>query len=186
MRGAALAGIAGFILISNSGVTQTIRLMLRDHSILYPGGATPTLSWTLAEPVLEPLAADADAVVSTEDLEAIWFLDRLDFVLDRDHLLQGRAKPEFSVDGKIMAQMIGGTEPLRRVIACHETGLLIAMRWALASYKMAPETADFIRKTLEPVPLPDRSGLVAFRWDNSDGPVAGECPGLPPEGEPVT
>ena len=186
MRGAALAGIAGFILISNSGVTQTIRLMLRDHSILYPGGATPTLSWTLAEPVLEPLAADADAVVSTEDLEAIWFLDRLDFVLDRDHLLQGRAKPEFSVDGKIMAQMIGGTEPLRRVVACHDTGLLIAMRWALASYKMAPETADFIRKTLEPVPLPDRSGLVAFRWDNSDGPVAGECPGLPPEGEPVT
>ena len=59
------------------------------------------------------------------------------------------------------------------------------MRWALASYKMAPETADFIRKTLEPVPLPDRSGLVAFRWDNSDGPVAGECPGLPPEGESV-
>ena len=180
-----LAGCAAFILLTNSAFTQTLRLVMRDNSVLYPGGPTPTLSWTLAAPALAPLAAEADVVVSTEDLEAIWFFDRLDYVLDRDHLLQGGTRPEFSVDGKIMAQMIGSTESLRRVVACHPTGLLIAMRWALISYKMTPETAAFISGTLLPIPLPERTGLVAYRWDNSTGPVAGECPGLPPEGEPV-
>lgn len=179
VRTLAWAAVIGFIVLTNNAFVDSARLLTRDNTVLHPGGPTPTLSWSLAEPVLEPLAADADAVVSTEDLEAIWFFDRLDYVLDRDHLLQGRAKPEFSVDGKIMVPMIGGTESLRRVVACHPTGLLVAMRWALQSYKMAPETAEFIRETLEPVPVPERSGLVAFRWDASSRAEAGECSGIP-------
>ena len=185
LHGLTFAGMVGFILLANSGFTQTLRLLARDQAYLYPGGPTPTLSWAHAAPTLAPIAAEVDAVVSTEDLEAIWFLDRLDFVLDRDHLLQGRPKPEFSVDGKIMAQMIGSTESLRRVVACNETGLLVAMRWALTSYKMAPETAEFIRHSLEPVPLPDRTGLVAYRWSNASGVRLSGCPGLPVQGEPL-
>jgi len=169
VRGLAWAGAIGFLVVTNGAFMQSARRLMRDQSVLYPGGPTPTLSWQLAASTLRPLASEASAVVSTEDLEAIWFLNRLDYVLDRDHLPRNTESAEFWLDRRVMARTIGETASLQRVMECHPSGLLIAMRWALASYKMKPETADFIVQTLAPVPLPERTGLVAFRWSRPAG-----------------
>ena len=179
LRWVAALGLVLFLVVTNHAFVRSGRLMLRDPQFLYPGGQTPTLSWSLAQPALAPVIAESDVVVSTEDLEALYFFDRLDYVLDRDHLRQGAPKPEFTVDGRIEAQMIGEESSLRRVVACHESGVLIAMRWALSSYKMAPETSEFIRRELEEVPLPRKSGLVAYRWHGRVPAAARRCEGLP-------
>jgi hypothetical protein len=164
-----------FLLGVNGAVQQSARRVMRDQRFLYPGGPTPTLSWELAATTLRPMASTAATVVSTEDLEAIWFLGKLDYVLDRDHIPATDGSREFAVDRRVMARVIGETESLRAIIACHSSGLLVAMRWALNSYKMAPETAAFIVETLEPVPIPERSGLVAFRWQHAAGTSLPAC-----------
>lgn len=91
--------------------------------------------------------------MSTSD-EAFYFLDRLDYVLDRDHLRQRTQRPECAMGPRIRTPMIGETASLQRVAECHPTGLPVAMRWALGSYKMAPETASFITENFESVQLP--------------------------------
>jgi 4-amino-4-deoxy-L-arabinose transferase-like glycosyltransferase len=185
VRGLAVAGIVGFVLLANPAFLETLRRSLRDQSFLYPGGTTPTLSWALVEPALEPIADSVATVVSTEDLEAIYFLDRLDFVLDKDHLHQGSEKPEFTMDRRINAQMVSRPESMARIIECSPSGLLVAMRWALdTDYKVPAPTAALIRERLRPVPLPSESGLVAFRWETPAEGGLPACPSPPSGGTP--
>ena len=182
VRRAALAavalGLAAFAVANTPALMRTIEVLRRDHRFLYPGGPTPTLSWRLAAPTLRPIVDSVETVVSTEDLEAFYFLGRASFVLDRDHLNQGSRLPEFSVDPRIRTPMVSERASLERIVACSPSGVVVAMRWALrSSYKMPRETAEFIESRLTPVPLPKASGLVAFRWE-SPAIDAAACDGL--------
>jgi hypothetical protein len=171
-------GLAAFAVANTPALMRTIEGLRRDHRFLYPGGPTPTLSWRLAAPTLRPIVDSVEAVVSTEDLEAFYFLGRASFVLDRDHLNQGSRLPEFSVDPRIRTPMVSERGSLERIVACNPSGVVVAMRWALrASYKMPRETAEFIESRLTPVPLPRESGLVAYRWE-SPATDAAACSGL--------
>ncbi|HET7585015.1 MAG TPA: hypothetical protein VFK13_08910 [Gemmatimonadaceae bacterium] len=170
------AGIVLFIFATNSAFMVTVRQLREDPEYLHPGGPTPSLSWRHFAPTLRAEADSVRTVVSTEDLEALYYVGRLDYVLDRDHLYQGGAHPEFTVDRKIGVPMISDTTSIRQLMACEPSGVIIAMRWAMqTAYKVPPATAAMIRSEMREVPLPPESGLVAFRWDSTHAANAPPC-----------
>lgn len=182
LRGAVLGGVVTFAALSHPALVRSARGLLADPTLRHPGQGAVTLSWSRAAPVLRPLAQEAGTVVATDDLKAIYYLDRLDYVLDRDHLHEDRPsdvgpRPEFSIDRKIDRPMVSEPQSLERIMACSETGLVVAQQFALDTpYFVPKETRAFLLERGEPVALPPESGIVAFRWHTPRDRLAVDCP----------
>jgi hypothetical protein len=189
---AGVAGVAGglaaalavaFSIATNNGVVRTARLVVADPS--FRDSITVeqfgTLSWTRASAALAPLVAAADAVVVTEDVKALYYLGRADFVINQDHLfedldLAGEPREEFSVDPKIDVPIVSRPDSIDRVARCHANGLVVAQTGFLKADWIVPaDTRAHLLARLEPVPLPEAWGVTALRW-TTPAPASGpEC-----------
>lgn len=185
LRDLAIAGVVAFAALSHPALIRSARGLWIDPSVRHPGQGDISLSWSRAAVVLRPLARQADAVVATDDLKAIYYLDRLDYVLDRDHLYEDRPpdlgpRPEFSIDTKIDRPMVSQPASIARIMACHETGLVVAQQFALdTSYFVPRDTRAFLLEHGEPVALDPQWGLVALRWHTPREQLASDCPPKP-------
>lgn len=184
-RDVILGGLALFVVLSQPAILRSARSLRLDPSFRHPGQGKISLSWSRAASVLAPLAQQSGAVVATDDLKAIYYLGRLDYVLDRDHLFEDRPaeigpRPEFSIDVKINRPMVSEPRSLARIMACSESGLIVAQQFALETEYFVPEpTRRFILAHGEPVALPPEWGIAAFRWKTPPDQLARDCPPRP-------
>ena len=127
--------------------------------------------WEAARPLLEPISDSVQVVIGEPDLKMLHYLGELDFILYAGHLAGvtdgGRPtlSPEFSVFRKVGRPTISSPASIDLLISCYESGLIVAERhvWKWR-WGVPEETAAFIREHTEPVELPDRTKLVAYRW----------------------
>lgn len=169
---AATALAAAFFVLANHAWLRTARLVAADPS--YRDAITaergPTLSWSRAAAALAPLVAAADAVVVSEDVKALYYLGRADFVINQDHLfedlpLSGEPREEFSVDPKIDVPLVSRPDSIDRIARCHATGLVVTQTGFLnAAFIVPPETRDHLLARFERVELPEEWGVTALRW----------------------
>lgn len=182
LRDAVLAGVVGFAALSHPALIRSARGLLLDPTLRHPGQGDISLSWSRAAAVLRPLAEEAGTVVATDDLKALYYLGRLDYVLDRDHLYEDRTpelgpRPEFSIDTKIDRPMVSEPSSIARIMACSETGLVVAQQFALDTPYFVPrQTRAFLLEHGEPVALAPEWGLVALRWRTPREGLARDCP----------
>lgn len=172
-----LLATVAFAIPGNRAFLRTAHLLTRDPSFTHPGMGSDTFSWSQSSARLKTLADTVDVLVSTEDTKALYYLGRLDYVIDKNNLLQRRGRPEFSVDKKIAVPMVSKPESIRAIIACHDSGLIVAQTWSMGTdWKVPPDTADYIIAHTERVHLPEKWGMSVFRWRTQYKGSSENCP----------
>ena len=172
--------VAGFALVANRALLETARLVrVGDPTLSFPGmiHAEGTLSWSRAAERIAPLLAGADAVVASDALKALYYLGRVDYELNRDHLSGGDAlRPELSLDGPSGRPVVSEPATLRRILSCHTSGVVVAERrlWG-APWSVPSETVRLLEAHTAPHELPPEWGIVVQTWNVPLGSEAA-CP----------
>lgn len=186
VRAAVLAGVALFALAANPALARTVKSWTLDPSYRHPGMTTGTLSWARAAGALQPVLREAGAVVATDDLKSLYYLGRLDYVVNLDHLHEDRMPgqgpwAEFTPDAKLDVPVVSTSDSLRRIFACYAEGVVVAQHWALATDTVVPpETAKFLETCCESIELPREWGIAVWRWRTPASELARDCPPGPP------
>jgi 4-amino-4-deoxy-L-arabinose transferase-like glycosyltransferase len=121
--------------------------------------------WELALDPLRSAAARSQVILCSNDLKPLYYLGRPCVPISATLLhTRKRILPEFSL-GPTGRPVISRPESMARLMRDHPSGLVIIERfhWRHPAY-VPPETADYLARHLEPVPLPPQSRLLAFRW----------------------
>jgi len=168
---ATVAAVVLFAGVGNRAFVKTQGLLTRDHSYAFPlqwAGDGP-ISWARAGEELAPRLDQADVVVSTEHVKALYYLDRVDYVvrpavLEREASEDGSAE-EFLIDSRFARPLISTRASLERIVHCHESGLFVGerMKWNNPA-QLPPSLTEFIGTSLTPIQLPSRWGITAYEW----------------------
>ena len=164
----ARAWIAAAILfaIATSGATAQLYKTIR-------GSGVP--NWGMAAAAVRPIADSSDAVITSADLQALYFLRRNDFFL----MAWRGEQAEFAPSRGTGTPQISTPRSLQRVIECNASGLiLIERRHWRTSWVVLPATADFIEANTTQLPVPDASHLMAFQWRRAPGREFVTCDSL--------
>lgn len=163
LAAAALLVLAGlFALRANRSFTYATELITQsdaewEHEIAYRGEA----DWQAAAPVLRDYVEDANVVVSSIELKAMYYFGRQDVLLSRDYI----RNEEFVTFRKMRRPAISTPESLALLMSCVPSGLvLVEERQWRKPWGVLPETADLLERRAERIPLPAHARLHAFHW----------------------
>jgi 4-amino-4-deoxy-L-arabinose transferase-like glycosyltransferase len=162
--------IVAFLFLGNGALPAFLRMMSpAPEQVNSPKPYRGKSDWAAATPTLDSLAAQAAVLISYSHLKPLYFLNRMDLVLQRNHLQAGGEwLPEFGVLNLVRRPVISTPESLARVMECHATGLVLIEPFGWRSPAGVPgETADFIEQRLRAVPLPLEWRIMAFTWSES-------------------
>jgi hypothetical protein len=167
--------IGGFFIINNPGLENTLKIIL-NRPVSSPNGKPLyweiyNTNWTDAsDKVFKSLAAQASVVVTTQGLHSLYFLGDYDFDINATRLsdLPENMRSEFQIDPRTGRQIISTAESLKLVIECFPDGLIVAHRrgWEHPG-RLNHETASLIKKLAQPIPLPEKWNLIAYKWEHS-------------------
>jgi hypothetical protein len=167
--GAALAGILIFVLGSNRAPVLTVRMLTVQDGDASVYGWQP--NWIEAAAALRPLADSSTVVLSSWPLASLYYLDRVDISLHASELTTDAGRlPEFAVPNWYLARhTISEPASLTRLLACEPSGLVIVegSHWR-NPWQVNDDMANQMVAQLELVPVPERWGLLVFRWRAAD------------------
>jgi hypothetical protein len=161
-----VAAIFGFAMLGNYAFLTTARLLTRDHQVSFPlmGPKDGALSWSQAAAKLKRIASDVEVIVASDDLKAIHYLGRVDYVLSPNSL---RSLPEFTPNRFTNAPMVVSVDAIKTIMKRHRSGLFIVQSMSLG------QTATSLPRLLatrlvagqaELIDLPNEWGIIAYRW----------------------
>ncbi|MDQ3604931.1 MAG: hypothetical protein M3418_01880, partial [Gemmatimonadota bacterium] len=176
---ALLLGAALFAAIGNGAFAYAYRMLTVpdsewDMDKLYRGEP----DWTSVAPILGPIADSSAVVVTSTELKALYYLGRLDVLLNANYLANQRGvAPEFAPFAKHNRPVISTPESLQRVIDCFPSGLVVVERgqWR-RPWGVLPAAADLLEQHTTTIALPESSRLRAFRWSTPAGTPMTRCP----------
>ena len=166
-----------FLILANGAPARTLLkpfgISLRDDAVL--------VDWSSGKTLLEPRLHDAAVVLSPSDVQALYYLDRLDVVVNASRLTEYGGR-EFSRDPRTGKVVISTPESLNLVIDCSPSGLFLTdpVSWQ-AAWAMPHATANVVENRLTAIELPPDLKMLAFSWQHPT-PAAppAECDKLPP------
>jgi 4-amino-4-deoxy-L-arabinose transferase-like glycosyltransferase len=132
------------------------------------GANTSRSDWNSASATLNQLSRGTDALVTSSDVKALFYLDRVPYDLSATHLFTTRGRAdEFTPSSKTGKPMISTPASLARLVHCYASGLVIVEQehWR-SDWQVTPAVADYLESQLVRVPLPPEWRLLAFRWSN--------------------
>jgi hypothetical protein len=133
--------------------------------------------WRAAAVELDDRVREAEVVLASSEINALWALGRVDLILRRSTTRAGVLR-EFAHWRKVPVPVISTAESLATVMACTASGLVVVewMHWR-NDWGVPDGAADFIEENLEVVPVSERHGLMVFAWENEATPARAEdCP----------
>jgi hypothetical protein len=185
----AAEAVAVVWLIAANAASIRTPLMLADITI---PPERPPPRWELAKPVLEPLMKDADVVLVSSELEALYFLGSYDVLISKSRIGEragaiGRVEaPEFSRDTRTGRPLISKPPSLEKLMACNRRGIIITSIYRWRHDPMLDDAmADLIVQHADPVELPKGSRMMAFTWDREPTEHEG-CPAIHGDAAPTT
>jgi len=173
--GALLAGCVLFAMIGN-GAFPTVVRMLAPSSGATPRPFRGQADWGAAAEQLRAIADSVDVVVGSSDMKSIYFLGRVDYILEAQRLyINGEWTPEFTIHAKLDRPAISKPESLSRIMQCEPSGLIVTEygQWKQTWGIPAP-MADYLVANTERILESDEWRIRAFRWDRSM-PGTAEC-----------
>jgi hypothetical protein len=172
-----LVGIAIFAAIGNPATASyPIKMMIRGD--VGSGWDRQHPDWVAAGAALAPEVAQADVILASYDVTAVYALNRLDYLLRRVGTAE-RDRTDFSIRGKTKVPVISTPQALEAVMSCHRTGLVFIERSHFgAPWSVTPQLARYLEANTEQVHLPVEWRLIVFRWVTPAPPVDDSCPPL--------
>jgi 4-amino-4-deoxy-L-arabinose transferase-like glycosyltransferase len=170
----ALAGALLFAL-SASGAPARLAFDLAKGD-LPQGPGRITADWAAAGGALAPSIERADAVVTSDEMAALFHLGRSDVLISGTRLSEVGDGREFGRDPRTGLAVISTPGSLRAIIACREDGLVILSERDLAfEWAVPPETLAALAARAKPLALPGLDELRAFWW-HTPAAALGPCP----------
>jgi 4-amino-4-deoxy-L-arabinose transferase-like glycosyltransferase len=131
-------------------------------------GENPTPEWRAAREPLASWIADADIMITMEDLGALYFFGRADVNFNASKLeeLADGERREFGIDFRTGRPTISKPESLERLMQCFRSGFVVSpiARWENRSL-ISEEVHAVVFKYAEPIELPRESQLYAWGWN---------------------
>lgn len=169
------AFIVGFLILNNPGFENSLKTIL-DKPVYSPNGnplywELYNTNWTAAsDKKLKSLATQASVIVTTQGLHSLYFLGDYDFDINATRLsdLPSHMRTEFRVDPRTGRRIITSAESLQLVMECYPDGLVVAHQrgWKHPG-RLNEASALIIKQLAQPIPLPKKWNLVAFKWKHS-------------------
>jgi hypothetical protein len=167
----------GFILLANSA---TIRPVAMLAGITVPPEVTPP-DWAAAAEPLRPWLDRASVVLTTSDIETLYFLGRYDVLINKGRLSELAEKVEFERDPRTGRPVVSTPESVALIMDCFPDGLLVTSkpRWRVA-HQLDDAVADYVTRRAVPIELPKGPQIMAFRWERPPAAVVPPaCAALP-------
>lgn len=138
---------------------------------------TPPPHWEVARPRLAPLIEEVDVVVTLEELATLYYLGDYDIRISSSKLreIPKEERREFGRDHRTGRPIISSEASLRQVLNCFPSGIVVGpdFKWS-RSHVIHPQMADLIYEKTTEVPLPRKSRVRAFMWNN-ETQTGGNC-----------
>jgi len=156
---------AAFLITANSA---SIRTISQIAGITVPP-ELPDTNWEKARPILTPLIATADIVVTMTELEMLYYFDDYDLLYSESRLAEIPDGKEFSLDFRTGRPVIGSIDSLQNIFNCYDTGVFLSTkrRWKKPNL-MTDDVADLITSNTQPIELPKVSRVVAYKWSSTN------------------
>jgi 4-amino-4-deoxy-L-arabinose transferase-like glycosyltransferase len=142
---------------------------------------TPTTNWRAARDALAPWIADADIVLTTEELGALYFLGRSDVRFSPSKLFEIPLDQqiEFGIDHRTGRPIITKPESVERLIQCFRRGIVVGPIENWGSPILINEAVqEVLRKSAHPIDVPRASRLYAWGWEHEVGARPADCSDL--------
>lgn len=167
------AAVLLFVLVSNEAFIRAAGMAIGLERFM-PVQDMPR--WEAARPGLEPWLEKADVVLTSSELEALFYLGRYDVLISRSRAAEIDDYQEFSRDHRTGRPVITTVASLELLIDCHADGLIVtpARLWR-ASPHIGDPLADVILKRTTPLELPSGTRVDAFVWDRPAAPADDRC-----------
>jgi 4-amino-4-deoxy-L-arabinose transferase-like glycosyltransferase len=167
--GTGLVALAFLVLVlANPAWLRTVSL-LTDVTI---PPEEPHVRWRLAVPVLAPLLAEAEVVLTTSELETLYHLGRYDLLISgsRRSELPFHERHELGIDPRTGRPVLAEAATLARVMDCAASGIIlsVAHQWS-RTFQADAAVKGLVEARAEPVPLPPRSRVLAWTWTQPPG-----------------
>jgi len=135
-------------------------------SVALPG-ETPKADWRAARDALSPWIENAEIVVTTEELGAIYFIGRSDVRFSPNkirEIRQGQLR-EFGIDPRVGLPLVSTTESLEKIMVCFSSGLIVGPidHWGNPILISEP-VQEVIRAHAQPIAMPKKANLYAYGW----------------------
>lgn len=165
-------GLAFLLVLLSAMATNGMAIKTGAHlaGVYLPTNPAPP-DWAAAYEALDPWLRDADVVLTTSELEALYYLGRYDILISKSRLTElDPANRDFAIDPRTGRPMIGSADAVARVIGCYQTGLIVSSnsRWRSLG-QLDHEAANLIVEQARRVDL-DARGVRAYVWHHPDGP----------------
>jgi hypothetical protein len=179
-----IAASLGFVLLAN---TATVRTAAMLAGVTVPPEVNPP-DWAAAAEPLRPWLDQASVVLTTSDIETLYFLGDYDVLINKSRLSEVHERSElpemveFARDYRTGKPVVSTPASVTSIIDCFPDGLIITSkhRWRV-THQLDDAVADLIIKRTVPLELPRSSQMMAFRWErtpSASGSAA--CAELPP------
>jgi hypothetical protein len=184
---AVLAATIGFMLLANSATVRTPAMLAGvtvPPEVKHP-------DWAAAAEPLRSWLESSSVVLTTSDLEALYFLGGYDVLINKSRWseLTGSGRIEFGRDSRTGKPIVSTPESVALIMDCIPDGLIVTSRhrWRV-SHQLDDAIANLIVRRTVPIELPRASQMMAFRWERPPGaatPTAcADLPVLQDDGRP--
>jgi len=133
-------------------------------------GETPVTDWRLARDALASWIADADIMITTEELGAIYFLGRSDVRYSPSKLreLPPDQSKEFGIDFRTGRPIIAKPESVEQLIECFPRGFVVGPIEHWGNPILISEAVQAVlSRYAKPIEVPEESYLYAWGWDRA-------------------
>ena len=166
---ALVLGVIGILILMNPFWLRTATLI---SNIAMPT-ENPMTDWRAAREALAPWTANANIMVTTEELGAIYFLGRSDVRYSPSKMdeLPLAQQHEFGIDPRIGRPVISKPESLERLIECFDSGFIVGPieHWG-SPILISKDVQEVLRRNASPIQVPRKSHLYAWGWKRAPGP----------------
>jgi hypothetical protein len=163
---AVVAASLAFVVLGNAASVRALTLAL---GITVPPERPPA-DWAGTAEVLAPIAKEADILISSSELEALYAFGRIDYAVNHSlyHEVTLRYPKEPIVrDRRTGVRTFEHPRALQEVLECHQSALVVSdvYRWRDPG-KVPDDFADLVEKRLVELDLPPDSNMRAWQWTN--------------------
>jgi hypothetical protein len=119
--------------------------------------------WSSAVGTLEPIAAGADRVITSNAMKALYYLGRYDYELNVSIVAETNTRADFGLDERTGGRAIGRPESVRQIIEMPGTTLVVLEARKIGYPSGVPSAAvAAISASCPPVTLPEAIGVRAW------------------------
>lgn len=175
MKGAALGlfTIASlFLVIGNPAIARSIAIL---------ADLEPKSNWQSVRADIVPWFDQVDVILTQSELEMLYYYGEYDLLYSPSRLGENLGSVDFDLDYRTGKPIVASFAAMELVFICYRKGIFVtsASRWGNPTY-MPAKVAELISSNSTRITLPVASGMVAFKWwESDDDGLPAACEELP-------